>query len=146
MITAIYSGDTNDITSTSPALAFDVTQDTTTAAVSASPTATVYGQSVKFKATVAVAGPGAGQPTGTVTSWTARRRSAPARSALPGRHDGDFYDRRPGRRMYSITAVYSGDTDDIISTSALLTFNVAQNVTTAVVTASPACHASTGRR
>ena len=66
-ITAVYGGGTNDLASTSAALTFKVAQDATATAVVASPTATVYGQSVTFKATVSVSSPGAGTPTGTVT-------------------------------------------------------------------------------
>ena len=46
---------------------------------------------------------------------------------------------------HSITAVYSGDTDDFTSTSAALTFNVAQDTTTTTFTASPPRRPSTSR-
>ena len=66
-IVAVYGGDTDDLTGSSSAMSFKVAQDAAATSVTASPTATVYGQSVTFKATVSVSSPGAGTPTGTVT-------------------------------------------------------------------------------
>ena len=66
-LTAVYGGDTDDQGSTSAALAYKVSADATTTALAASPSAAVYGQSVKLTASVKVTSPGAGTPTGTVT-------------------------------------------------------------------------------
>ena len=130
-ITAVYSGDTNDVTSTSAALTFNVSQDTTTAVVTASPTTTVYGQSVTFTATVAVTSPGAGPPTGTVTFMDGTATLGTGTLAtVNGVTTATFTTSALAVGSHSITAVYSGDTDDITSTSAVLTFDVAQDATT----------------
>ncbi len=137
-ITAVYSGDKNDITSTSSAIAFNITQDTTKTTVTASPTATAYGQSVTFTATVAVTGLGAGKPTGKVTFMDGPTTLGTGMlSTSAGVTTATFKTAALAVGSHSITAVYSGDTDDITSTSAVLTFNVAKNVTTAVITAVP---------
>ena len=67
-ITAVYSGDTNDVTSTSAAADLQcLARYDDDRGRRPRRSATVYGQSVTFTATVAVSSPGAGQPTGTVT-------------------------------------------------------------------------------
>jgi FtsP/CotA-like multicopper oxidase with cupredoxin domain len=65
-ITAAYSGDNSFASSTSSALAVDVTPDPTATALAASPASVVSGTSVTLTATVTVAAPGTGVPTGAV--------------------------------------------------------------------------------
>ncbi len=138
-ITAAYSGDTDDIISTSPVLNFNVAQDPTTAVVTASPTATVYGQSVTFKTSVAITDAGSGPPTGTVTfmDGTTTLGTVPL-STSSGATSATFTTTALAVGSHSITAIYSGDTDDLPTTSAVLTFKVAQDTTTTTLTASPA--------
>src|SRR5205085_1034931 len=64
-ITAFYSGDINDKTSTS-ATSRVVGKDVTATALVSSASPSVLGQSVTFTATVSVAGAGMGTPNGTV--------------------------------------------------------------------------------
>ncbi len=66
-IAAIYSGDTDFLTSTSITLSQVVNQAGTTTSLSSSANPSVWGQGVTFVATVSVISPGAGTPTGTVT-------------------------------------------------------------------------------
>ena len=68
-ITAVYSGDTTFATSTSAVLNQTVSQAGTTSKVTSSANPSVYGQTVTFKATVAVAAPATGTPSGTVTFY-----------------------------------------------------------------------------
>src|SRR5205823_5154032 len=118
-ITAVYGGATDDLTSTSPALTFKVSQDTTTTTLAASPTATVYGQSVTFKARVAVSSPGAGTPTGTVTFKDgATTLGTGTLSTVSGVTTAIFSTTKLAVGSHAITAVYAGDTHDSTSTSA----------------------------
>src|SRR5205823_1250529 len=66
-ITAVYAGDGNYTTSTSPAISQDMAKDATSATVASSATPSVYGQAVTFTAAVTASAPGSGVPTGTVT-------------------------------------------------------------------------------
>ena len=126
-ITAIYGGDTDDLTSTSATLTFTVSQDATTTTVAAAPTATTYGQAVTFKATVAVASPGAGTPTGTVTFKDGTTTLGTGTlSTTNGVTTATFTTTALAMGSHSITAIYDGDTDDSTSTSATLTFTVGQ--------------------
>ena len=63
-ITAIYLGDSNFSESTSSTLNQTVDQAETTTTLSASPDPAVVGQPITFTATVSVAAPGSGTPTG----------------------------------------------------------------------------------
>src|SRR5262249_52931876 len=65
-ITAAYGGDADFGVSTSAALSQAVNQAATTTALASSPNPSTYGQLVTLTATVTVAAPGAGTPTGTV--------------------------------------------------------------------------------
>src|SRR5208337_1582304 len=65
-ITATYSGDSIDDTSTASAVTQQVFQDTTTSTVTSSVTPSVFGQSVTITATVAANTPGTGMGDGTV--------------------------------------------------------------------------------
>lgn len=67
-ITAVYNGDTNDLTSNSNSTPVTqiVIQDNSASSVTTSAATTVFGQSVTFTASVTASSPGAGVPTGTV--------------------------------------------------------------------------------
>jgi len=66
-ITAVYVGDADFTTSTSPIVTQVVNQDATAAIVVSSANPSVFGQSVTFTATITANAPGAGTPSGTVT-------------------------------------------------------------------------------
>src|SRR3989441_363938 len=66
-VTAVYGGDTNFTTSTSPTVTQTVSQASTTTSVASSATPSVFGQPVTFTATAAAVSPSAGTPSGTVT-------------------------------------------------------------------------------
>jgi hypothetical protein len=131
-ITAIYQGDTNFITSTSPAVTANVLQASTTTLIAA-PTMAVTGQPVTLSATVA-ASSGSGTPTGTVdffngstslgtATLTAGTASLTTMSLVVG--------------SPSLTAVYSGDTTFAGSTSSATTVTVSKSNSTTTVTVVP---------
>ena len=129
-ITAVYV-DGSKVTKTSVALPFKVSRDATTTVVTASPTATVYGQSVTFTARVTISGPGAGTPTGQVTFKDGTTVLGTGTiSTKNGVTTATFSTTKLAVESHSITAVYGGDTDDLTSTSPALSFNVSQNATT----------------
>ncbi len=66
-ITAVYGGDPDFMTSTSPAVSQTVNEDSTTTSVVSLTGPSVYGQPVTFTATVVANAPGSGTPTGTFT-------------------------------------------------------------------------------
>ncbi len=133
-ITAVYSGDGTFTGSTSPATNVAVATIGTSTGVSASPTSTVFGESVTLTATVTPDGTGSAAPTGSVTffSGTTSLGSEPisngvatlSTSALPAGTD-------------AITAKYGGDTNYGSSTSAATTVTVSVADTTSVVTYFP---------
>jgi hypothetical protein len=65
-ITAVYQGDPNFTTSTSPGMNLLIDQDTTATALSVSANPGLAGQPITLTATVAAAVPGFGPPTGTI--------------------------------------------------------------------------------
>jgi uncharacterized repeat protein (TIGR01451 family) len=134
-ITAVYSGDANFTTSTSPVLTQTVNRAPTTTSVVTSQTPVNFGTAVTFTATVAVAAPGAGTSTGTVNFFdgaanigtgtlNASLQATLTTSTLP-----------TGNR--SITAVYAGDTNFDTSTSPAIT-QVVNPVADMSITASDA--------
>ncbi|RLS27641.1 MAG: hypothetical protein DWH70_00140, partial [Planctomycetota bacterium] len=114
-ITAVYSGDTSFVTSTSSAVSQVVNQASTTTALASSANPSLFGQAVTFTATVAAVSPGAGTVAGTVEFFdgvtslgTVTLVSGSATSAAITNF---------GVSTHSITAVYSGDSSFVTSTS-----------------------------
>jgi len=123
-ITAVYGGDTNDSTSTSSPSALTVSQATTSTTVVASNNPATAGLPVLFTATVKGNG---GTPTGSVIFYdgttvlsTVTLISGSAGYTAPALAAG----------THSITAAYSGDTNDAASTSAILSEIMKQGSTT----------------
>jgi hypothetical protein len=127
-ITAVYSGDGNFTTSTSPVLNEMVVSATATTVVS-SANPSVFGEGIQYTATV-VGGPmvtgtvtfrdGGGNIAGCVALVLSAGSASCAVSPTVGAHN--------------ITAVYSGDASDAASTSAVMTQVVGADPTTTVVT------------
>ena len=126
-ITAVYGGDGNFITSTSPTLNQAVNQDWTSTALSTSVNPSVYGQSVTFTATVSAAAPGSGTPTGSVTFVDG---STALGSATLSSGKASFKTTSLVVGSQVITAVYGGDGNFTTSTSAALTQTIQQDATT----------------
>jgi len=127
-ITAVYRGDTNFITSTSPPLNQTVNQDGTSTALVSSASSSVYGQSVTLTATVSAATPGSGTPTGSVTFMDG---STKLDTATLTAGMASFKTSTLAVGSHSITAVYGGDGNFTASPpSTALAQTVTQDATT----------------
>jgi hypothetical protein len=141
-ITAIYSGDTDTTGSQSTPIAQFVGQDQSTITVATSLSPSVFGQTVTFTATVTVASPGAGTPTGSVgfVDGTTLLNATPAAlSLVSGRYQASFSTSVLAVNSaggHSIIGVYSGDTDTAGSQSAPIAQLVDQDQTTTSLTTS----------
>ncbi|MHB8547533.1 MAG: Ig-like domain-containing protein [Nitrosotalea sp.] len=112
-ITAAYSGDANDLSSTSSALTQTVTQITTTTTLTSSLNPSTFGQSVTITAAVSP-----NTATGTVTFSIDGTPQAPV-TVSSGQ--ATFSSSSLSVGSHTITAAYSGDTNDAGSTSSTLT-------------------------
>jgi hypothetical protein len=115
-ITASYGGDTNfaGSNSTGSPISQDVSQASTTSAVSSSGTS-AFGQQIVLTATVASNLPAHGTPTGTVTFYSDNVQIGTPQTLVSGSATLDVSNLSVA--THSITAVYSGDTNYITSTS-----------------------------
>ena len=128
-ITAVYSGDGNDAGSTSPALALTVIRVSSNVTVISQPTSSQVQQSVIFTATVTPS-----SATGNV-QFLDGTTSLGAVPVTGGSAVLSVSTLVVG--SHQITAVYSGDTNNTPSTSAVLTQKVTPVITSALVTAEP---------
>ena len=122
-ITATYGGDTNYAASTSPSVAVNITQATTTAALSFFPASPVLDQDVTLTATITPATTGPVSPSGTVEFFDG--------STLLG--DGTVSNGAAtltttalSLGANTITATYEGDSNYVASTSPAITVTVVQ--------------------
>ena len=130
-ITAVYSGDSTFISSTSTALTQVIGPGSTTTSLSSSLTPTIYGQLATFTAAVGVVSPGAGTPTGSVTFYDgANSIGTGTLSVVNGSVQATLASSTLSAGSHSITAVYSGDSNFTTSTSAAITQTVGQAATT----------------
>ncbi len=136
VISAIYDGDTNDITSKSHILFDRVLTSGTTTTLSASNSTPALGQPVTFTADVAAVSPGGGTPSGTVT-FSANGTTLGTASVQGG--VATFTTSSLAAGSDSITASYSDTTDSnyLASTSSSLGVTVQNLTTTTALTASP---------
>jgi large repetitive protein len=128
-LTAVYSGDNYNAASTSAAIQQTVNKLATSTALSASPNPSTFGTSVGLTATVTPA-----SATGTVQFYNggtllgsaalSAGRAQLSTSALPAGSD-------------SLTATYSGDSNDSASSSSAVTQTVSKAATTTAIGASP---------
>ncbi len=136
-LTAVYSGDGNFITSTSSTLSQPVVLAGTTIGLSASASATTYGQPITFTATINVVSPGVGTPTGNILFYDgATLLGTGTRSVVGGGVQATFTTSTLAAGPHSITAAYGGDTNFSGNTSAALTPAIGQSATTVTVTSS----------
>ncbi len=121
-ITAVYAGDANFVGATSTALTQVVSKAATSTVVVPSANPSTAGQSLTFTATVSVSAPGAGTPTGTVafldgtTSLGAPVQIASGVATLATS--------TLAAGSHSVTASYSGDSNNAGSTSPAVTETV----------------------
>lgn len=127
-ITAVYSGDGNDTAGASAAISQLITKDNTTTTLQASPAASSYGQAVQLTAAVL---PSAATGTvqfldGGIVVGTANVAGGVASLAVSTFAVG----------AHSLTAVYSGDGNDLSSTSAPVTITIVQATPTVTLASS----------
>jgi hypothetical protein len=130
-LSAVYSADSNFTASTSATITQKVNKAGTTTTVVSSLNPAVSGQSITLTATVKVAAPGAGAPTGTVTF----KDGSTVLAIVPLNGASAALTITPGTGTHNYTAAYSGDTNFATSTSAALAQTM-QAVTTTTVTSS----------
>jgi hypothetical protein len=120
-VTAVYSGDTNNATSTSPVLAQTVNQASTTTGLGSSQNPSTFGQSVTFTATVS------GMSAGGTVNFKDGSTTIGSCGAQPlTGATATCTTSSLGGGGHSITAVYSGDTNNLASTSPVVTQTVNQ--------------------
>jgi hypothetical protein len=128
-ITASYSGNTNNAGSTSNTLSHVVDQATSTIELGSSANPSTFGQSVTFTATVA------GQnPTGTVTFNDGAITLCSAVALSSGA--ASCASNTLSVAVHSVTATYGGDTNNIGSTSTMLSQAVDQAVSSTALVSS----------
>ena len=127
-ITAVYSGDANDASSTSTVLSQTVNQANTTVALTSSANPSAFGQSVTFTANVS--------PASATGLMTFRDGATTVASGPVIGGTAAFPVSILNVGTHSITAVYAGDTNDAGGTSPVLTQTVNPGSTTTVVTSS----------
>jgi hypothetical protein len=121
-ITAVYSGDTNFVGSTSNDVSQVVSPAGTQVTLSSSANPSVYGQAVTFTATVTAVAPGSGTPTGEVDFYDGDTYLGSAALDTNGRATLTTTDLDVG--AHTITAVYLGDDNFLAMTSAGLSQTV----------------------
>ena len=134
-ITAVYSGDPDFLSSTSPILAQTINQGATATVVASSVNPSVSGESVSYTAAVTVVSPAAGNPTGTVAFFDGTAiAGCGAQPLVAGTASCNM--NYAGVGTHGITTVYSADANFISSTSPILTQTINQGATATVVVSS----------
>jgi len=131
-ITAVYNGSSTDLTSTSAAITEVVTATTTTTKVTSDLNPAPFGSNILLNATISAA-TGA-TPSGNITfkDGTTTLATLTVNAAGVATYTTDNL----AVGSHSITAVYVGDTDDLTSTSTVLTQTIQPADTTTKVTSS----------
>lgn len=136
-ITAVYGGDSNYLSSTSPALTQNVVSNASSTSITSSVNPSTFGQSVTFTATVTGS---SGTPTGSVTFKDGSATLGTA--TLDGSGQATFSTSSLAGGSHSITAVYGGDASYATSTSPVLVQNVSQtsSATSVASSANPSAY------
>src|SRR5439155_1089863 len=133
-ITAVYAGDATFSGSTSGTLSQVVNKVDTTTALSSSANPSVGAQAVTFTASLTWTPPGAGTPSGTVSSLALH--DALAICTLNGAGQATFSTSTLAAGTHAITAVYAGDATFNGSTSGTLSQVVNKADTTTALSSS----------
>ena len=138
-VTAQYSGDTNFVASTSPAVSITVAATaTSTTTVTFSPASPVYGQTVTLTATVAPISSLSGAPTGTVEFYNGTTLlGSETLTAGTDSSTATFTTSSLPVAANSITAQYSGDSNFTSSTSSAVVVTVSKVTTTTALAYTP---------
>jgi hypothetical protein len=134
-ITAVYSGDSNTIGSSSDPVTQSVSQANSAAALATSLGATVSGQAVTFTTTVSPVDPSVGTPTGTVTYVDGANVLGAV--ALDATGTAVFSTSSLSVGTHTITAIYGGDANYAGSLAPSITQTVGMDATTTALAASP---------
>ncbi len=134
VITAVYSGDSTFATSTSKPTYEFVRRDGTATVVTSSSSATVAGETVTFTAKVKASAPGSGTPTGSVIFYDGT--AGIGTGSLNGSGVATFTTSSLSVGAHAITAVYTGDNNFALSTSAAVDQRIDQASTRATLTSS----------
>ena len=138
-IAATYAGTSNFATSTSASVAQVVNKDVTTTLIASNANPSILGNAVTFTATVSSNAPGSGTPTGSVTfkdNGVALPGTQPVALVTGSANFATTVNLTLG--LHTITATYSGDANDAVSTSLILNQIVGAATGTVALTASPA--------
>src|SRR5262249_46450309 len=136
-LTAVYNGDSSFAVSTSTPVTETVNKAQTNTALSSSSSSTVWRHSITFTAFVSGVPPGAGTPTGTVTFLDGSTVLGTATlKVVNGADEAIFTTSSLAVGSHSITAVYSGDIDFLMSTSKAISEKVAKAKTTTTLSSS----------
>jgi len=136
-ITAMYSGDSTFLPSTSSTVTDTVNQAASSVTLTTSATPSILKRSTTFTATVGAVSPGTGTPTGTVTFLDS---SSTLGTVTLSSGRATFTTSSLAVGLHSVTAVYGGDPDFAGSTSATLTQQVEYQ------TAGTTCLGATGHQ
>ena len=135
----LYNGDARNLTSSSQSVNLQVSPDTTSVVLAESVAAPVFGQNETFTAKIAVASPGAGTPTGTVTFKDGNATIGTGKlTTTNGVTSATLVTAALAVGSHSITAVYAGDASDLRALRAALSFKVGQDATSVVLAESVA--------
>ncbi|MHB1555994.1 MAG: beta strand repeat-containing protein [Isosphaeraceae bacterium] len=132
-LTAVYNGSTTYAVSTSAAVSVAIAQASTTTTLVSSANPALIGSAVTFTATVAPVSPGTGTPIGSVTFFNGSTQLGTANLA---EGVGSYTTTSLPAGTSSITAVYSGDANYKVSTSAPLIQTIAAGAAQITVSAS----------
>jgi hypothetical protein len=133
-ITAVYNGDANFGSSTTPVETQNVRPASTAAILTSSAGSSLYRQTVTFSATVVVTSPALGPPAGTVTFWDVM--TVLGASTVDARGVATLSSSSLGVGSHWITAAFAGQDASMASTMAKLTQRVYPASTAAVLTSS----------
>ena len=142
-ITAAYSGDDGFAGSASGPITQTVNKARTATTLTSSANPSVFGQPVTFIASVAVAGAGAGNPTGTITFTDGSQQLGVVAVGPDTNEQASITTSALNVGPHAITATYSGD-DNFQSSSDATSQNV-QRAHTSLVVASSADPAKSGQ-
>jgi hypothetical protein len=143
LVVATYSGDSNYATSTSSPVSLQSDTTSTTTTLTASPTTpAAYGQTVTLTATVAPATNFGASAGGTVTFYDQGVAISPAIAISNGVAAVTLPLQTLGGHVY--TAVYSGSTGFLTSTSSQLAYTVAQSAVTLTLPAYSGAYGTAG--
>jgi autotransporter-associated beta strand protein len=134
-ITAVYEGDSNFVSSTSPALIQTVSMPSTATLLASSVNPSITTVPVSFTATVTVVVPGVGASTGTVVFKDGATTLGTA--TLNSNGQATLTTDQLVVGTHTITATYGGDANVSASTSAALTQTVLQIATQTALSSSP---------